>query len=53
MFSVAFCSFHQLFTDLATADLENRLHLLLKRLLKTDLLVIDDFGFKAIDQQSA
>jgi DNA replication protein DnaC len=53
MFSVAFYSFHQLFAELATADLQNRLHVILKRLLKLDLLVIDDFGFKTIDQQSA
>jgi DNA replication protein DnaC len=53
MFSVAFYSFHQLFAELAVADLQNRLHTILKRLLKVDLLVIDDFGFKTIDQQSA
>ena len=53
MFSVAYYSFHQLFSELATADLQNRLHLFLKRLLKTDLMVIDDFAFKTIDQQSA
>lgn len=53
MFSVGFYSFHQLFADLQAADLQNRLHVLLKRLLRVDLLVIDDFGFKTIDQQSA
>ena len=53
MFSVGYYSFHQLFSELATADLQNRLHVFLKRLLKTDLLVIDDFAFKTIDQQSA
>lgn len=53
MFSVAFYSFHQLFAELAAADLQNRLQVILKRLLKVDLLVIDDFGFKTIDQQSA
>jgi DNA replication protein DnaC len=52
MFSVAFYSFHQLFADLAAADLQNRLHVVLKRLLRIDLLVIDDFGFKTIDQPS-
>lgn len=45
MFSVSFYSFHQLFADLATADLQNRLPILMKRLLRVDLLVIDDFGF--------
>jgi DNA replication protein DnaC len=48
-----FYSFHQLFAELAAADLQNRLHVVLKRLLKTDLLVIDDFAFKTIDQQAA
>lgn len=53
MFSVAFYSFHQLFADLATADLQNRLPVLTKRLLRVDLLVIDDFAFKALDQITA
>ena len=53
MFSVAFYSFHQLFADLATADLQNRLPILIKRLLRVDLLVIDDFAFKALDQITA
>jgi DNA replication protein DnaC len=53
MFSVAFYSFHQLFADLATADIQNRLPALFNRLLKVDLLVIDDFGFRPIDQISA
>ena len=53
MFSVAFYSFHQLFAELAAADLQNRLHTFLKRLLKVDLLIVDDFAFKTIDQQSA
>jgi DNA replication protein DnaC len=53
LFSVGYYTFHQLFAELATSDLQNRLHIFLKRLLKTDLLVIDDFAFKTIDQQSA
>jgi DNA replication protein DnaC len=53
LFSVSYYSFHQLFAELAAADLQNRLHVVLKRLLKTDLLVIDDFAFKTIDQQAA
>jgi DNA replication protein DnaC len=53
MFSVAYYSANQLFADLARADLQNRLHVLLKRLLKVDLLVVDDFGLKSIDQTSA
>ena len=53
LFSVGFYSFYQLFADLATADLQNRLGTLMKRLIRLDLLIIDDFGFKSIDQQSA
>ena len=53
LFSVSFYSFHQLFSDLAIADLQNKLNQLMTRLLRVDLLIIDDFGFKAFDQQSA
>jgi DNA replication protein DnaC len=53
MFSVAYYSANQLFADLAMADLQNRLPILLKRLLKVDLLIVDDFGLKTIDQTSA
>ena len=53
LFSVAFYSFHQLFSDLAIADLQNKLGQLMTRILRVDLLVIDDFGFKAFDQLSS
>jgi DNA replication protein DnaC len=53
LYSVGFYSFHQLFAQLAMADLQNRLSTLFKRILRLDLLVVDDFGFKTIDQQSA
>ncbi len=53
MFTVAYYSFHQLFVDLAASDLQNRLHVLMKRLLRVDLLVIDDFGFETMDQACA
>ncbi len=53
LFSVAYYNFSQLFSDLAIADLENRLHQVMTRILRADLLVIDDFGFKAFDQLSA
>jgi DNA replication protein DnaC len=52
-FTVGFYSFHQLFAEMATADLQNRLSRLMTRLHRLDLLVLDDFGFKAIDQHSA
>jgi DNA replication protein DnaC len=53
MFSCAFYRFREFFADLATADLEGNFSQLLRRLLAVDLLVIDDFGFKSIDQASA
>ena len=53
MFSVACYSFRDLFSELVAADLRNKLSVLLKRLLVVDLLVIDDFGFKTLDQVSA
>lgn len=53
LYSVGFYSFHQLFAELAMADLQNRLSTLFKRILHLDVLVVDDFGFKTIDQQSA
>lgn len=52
-FSVAYFPFYQLFNALAKAEINNVLAKLLKRLIKVDLLVIDDFGVKKIDQQSA
>lgn len=51
--TAAFYNFHQFFNELNKADLKNQLAKLMKRLIKIDLLVIDDFGFKKIDQQSA
>jgi len=52
-FTVAFFAFYQLFNELAKAEIKNGLEKLMKRLIKVDLLVIDDFGVKKIDQQSA
>lgn len=52
-FTVAYFAFYQLFNELAKAEINNRLDKLLKRLIKIDLLVIDDFGVKKIDHQSA
>ena len=52
-FTVAYFPFYQLFNELAKAEINNGLAKLLKRLIKIDLLVIDDFGVKKIDQQSA
>ena len=52
-FTAAWFAFYQLFNELAKAEINNRLDKLLKRLIKIDLLVIDDFGVKKIDRQSA
>jgi DNA replication protein DnaC len=53
MFSVSFYTFRDLFSELATADIQNKLPQLLRKLITVDLLLIDDFGFKAIDQLTA
>lgn len=52
-FTTAFYPFHQFFNELNKAELKNKLSQLIKKLIKIDLLLIDDFGFKKIDQQSA
>lgn len=52
-FTVAFYNFHQFFNELNKAALKDQLSKLIKKLIKMDLLTIDDFGFKKIDQQSA
>ena len=52
-FTTAFYPFHQFFNELNKAEFKNKLSQLIKKLIKIDLLVIDDFGFKKIDQQSA
>lgn len=53
MHTVSYYSLSGLFADLALADLQNKLHVLLKRLITVDLLVIDDFGIKPFDQLTA
>lgn len=50
---VEFYSFRELFAMLNRADLNNRLERVLNPLIKTDLLIIDDFGFKKLEQKSA
>jgi DNA replication protein DnaC len=52
-FTTAFYPFHKFFNELNTAEMKNKLSQLIKKLIKIDLLVIDDFGFKKIDQQAA
>lgn len=52
-FSVRFYSFFQFFADLNQAALNHQSDKLLKQLIKVDLLVIDDFAFKSINQPEA
>lgn len=52
-FTTAFYPFHKFFNEMSKAELKNQLTQLIKKLITIDLLVIDDFGFKKIDQQSA
>lgn len=51
--SVRFCKYHKLFAELTHADLDGSLDRLLKKLLSCDLLIIDDFAFKKIDQKNS
>jgi DNA replication protein DnaC len=51
--TVDFYSFYALFAALLKADLAGRIDHLLSALTKSDLLVIDDFAFKKIDQKTA
>ena len=51
--TVGFYNFHELFTMLSQAELTNKLNKLLKNIIKYNLLIIDDFAFRKIDQKSA
>ena len=51
--SVRFYNFTQFFREFNNADLNNQTEKLLKKLLKIDLIAIDDFAFKTIDQTCA
>ncbi len=50
---VEFYSFRELFSMLNKADLANKLDRAINLVIKSDLLVIDDFGFKKLEQKSA
>lgn len=52
-FSVRFFSFYQLFNQFFNTDINNRLDSFIKKLSKTDLIIIDDFAFKKLNQQAA
>jgi DNA replication protein DnaC len=51
--SAAFFSFQDLFHQLALADLDGKFDELLERLTKTDLIIVDDFAFKKLNQQQS
>lgn len=51
--SAAFYSFFHFFNELEKAELKNQVSQLTKKLINVDLLVIDDFGFKKINQNAA
>jgi len=51
--SVGFFNFHALFLSLHQAELNDKLDKQLKIIIKYDLLIIDDFAFKKIDQNMA
>lgn len=50
---VDFYSFHTLFAALNRADLAGTIDRLIGSLTKSDLLVVDDFAFKKMDQKTA
>ena len=51
--TVGFYNFHELFLSLTNADMAGRIEKQLKALIKHDLIVIDDFAFRKIDQRGA
>jgi len=52
-FTAAFYPFHRFFNELHRAESHDQLSSFMNRLIKVDLLVFDDFGFREIDRQSA
>jgi len=51
--SVGFFNFHNFFLTLHQAELNDKLDRQLKTIIKYDLLIIDDFAFKKVDQKMA
>ena len=52
-FPVLFFTAHELFKELANAEINDKIDKLMKKLITVDLLAIDDFAFKKISQQSS
>ncbi len=53
MLTVEFYNFHDFFNMIHKADLLGKMDRLIKSFIRADLIVIDDFAFKKIDQKSA
>lgn len=51
--TVEFYNFHNFFMELTKADLAHSFYRFFNRLIKADLIIIDDFGFKKLDQKSS
>jgi len=52
-YRVLFYKFHELFAELLRADSDGTIDRLLKKLIHCDLLIVDDFAFKKIDQKNS
>lgn len=52
-YTVLFYKFHHLFAELTKADLAATIDKTLKKIIGCDLLIIDDFAFKKIDQKNS
>ena len=50
---VGYYNFHELFLTMSKADLSGKLDNLLKAIIKNNLLIIDDFAFKKLDQKQS
>jgi DNA replication protein DnaC len=50
---VLFYKFHNLFRELNRAELDGTFDRLFKKLITCDLLIVDDFAFKKIDQKNS
>jgi DNA replication protein DnaC len=52
-YTVLFYKFHNLFRELNRAELDGTFDRLFKKLITCDLLIVDDFAFKKIDQKNS
>jgi len=52
-YTVLFYKFYYLFAQLTKADINATIDKIMKKIIDADLLIIDDFAFKKIDQKNA